>query len=270
MNAIDFPTTVRRALVVTLALLLSACASTPEQAASTADPLEPFNRGVYQFNDAFDRRIGKPVARGYKAVVPEPVDQGVSNFFSNLNDISVLYNSALQAKPRETLITANRLLINTTFGVFGIFDVAGRLGAPKQDEDLGQTLGYWGVRTGPYLVLPFLGPSTARDGFGRLADIPNRPLQEIDDRSTLIATVALFGIDTRADLLGTTDVLDTAAVDPYIYTRDAYLRRRLNLVYDGNPPAVPMADEADDGFDPFSDEDDDLFENQGAGSAGAD
>jgi phospholipid-binding lipoprotein MlaA len=259
-----------RSLAIALAAcLLGACAATPNGAGNPDDPLESFNRPIHAFNDAVDRNALQPVARGYRTVVPGPVDTGISNFFDNLDDILVLFNSALQLKPRATAITTSRLFVNTTIGLAGVIDVAGMMGATKQNEDFGQTLGYWGVDRGPYLVLPLLGPSTLRDTGGLVVDYQIDPVDQIGDSDTWLAAQTLRVVDRRAALLGATDVLDTAAVDPYAFTRDAFLRRRANQVHDGNPPpdALPgggaddAASEAEEAFDPFSSEDDDLFED---------
>lgn len=257
-----------RLALIALCLLLTGCATAPDRAGEPNDPLEPLNRRVHAFNDVFDRNIAQPVARGYNAVLPRPVNRGITNFFRNLGEVSVLVNSALQLKPRATVITANRLMINTTFGIAGVFDVAGMMGAKPQDEDFGQTLGYWGADAGPYLVLPFLGPSSVRDGTGLVVDGWYDPINSIDDTATLTGMTILRVVDTRARLLGTTDLLGTAAVDPYAYTRDAWLRRRVNQIYDGDPPPEALPDTGngtgeDDDFDPFSDEDDDLFDEGG-------
>ncbi|MFW5969871.1 MAG: VacJ family lipoprotein [Halofilum sp. (in: g-proteobacteria)] len=262
----------RRLALIALCVLLSGCATAPDRGGEPNDPLEPVNRRVHAFNQVFDRNIAQPVARGYNAVLPRPVNHGISNFFRNLGDVGVLVNSALQLKPRATVITANRLMINTTFGIAGVIDVAGRMGARRQDEDFGQTLGYWGVDAGPYLVLPFLGPSSARDGTGLLVDTAWDPVHAVDDGGVEVGLSVLRIVDTRARLLGTSRLLETAAVDSYSYTRDAWLRRRVNQIYDGDPPPEALPDSgADDGgdddFDPFSDEDDDLFDN-GDGDGG--
>lgn len=250
-------------LMILLACLIPAgCASTTGRE-GVYDPLEPVNRRVHAFNDGFDRAIGRPVAQAYDTVVPGVVDRGVTNFFNNLDDVGVLINSILQLKPRETILTANRLVFNTTLGLYGLIDVAGMMGAEKADEDFGQTLGYWGVGNGPYLVLPFLGPSNLRDATGRTVDAQYDPIREIDPNRNRNAAIALQAVDTRAGLLGATDVLDTAAVDPYVFTREAYTSRRIRLIHDGNPPpgALPgdVGDPTGDDFDPFSGEDDDLF-----------
>lgn len=260
----------RRLALIVLCVLVAGCATAPDRNGGPNDPLEPFNRRVHAFNDVFDRNIAQPVARGYNAVLPRPVNRGISNFFRNLGDVGVLVNSALQLKPRATVITANRLMINTTFGIAGVIDVAGMMGAKPQDEDFGQTLGYWGVDAGPYLVLPFLGPSSVRDGTGLIVDNTWDPIYMVDDGAIETGLTVLRIVDTRARLLGTTGLLDTAAVDPYAYTRDAWLRRRVNQVHDGNPPpeALPgtgSESAGDDDFDPFSDEDDNLFDNGDGG-----
>lgn len=260
--------TARPTAIALAALLLTGCAGTPDPAGGPADPLESVNRPIYRFNDTVDRNVLRPVARGYQRVVPKPINRGVSNFFDNLGDIGVLFNSALQLKPRATAITTSRLFVNTTFGLVGLIDVAERMGAPKQDEDFGQTLGYWGVDRGAYLVLPILGPSTVRDGGGLLVDGQLDPIDRIDDDGAWLAAETLRVVDRRAALLGATDVLDTAAVDPYTFRRNAYLRRRANQVHDGDPPpeALPGTGTGDSGdsggFDPFSDEDDDLFRDE--------
>lgn len=245
--------------------LLAACASTPRQGGTPGDPLEPLNRRVHAFNDAFDRGIARPLARGYERVTPGPVDRGVTNFFNNLDDVSVLLNSTLQLKGRKAAATTFRLAFNTTVGLLGLIDVAGAVGVPKENEDFGQTLGYWGLGPGPYLVVPFLGPSTLRDGTGDIADAQYDPLIQLDDRDTRYALIALYAIDARAGLLGATDVLDTAAVDAYAFQRDAWLRRRANLVHDGEPPPEALPGDApDDDFDPFADEEEELFPEDGA------
>lgn len=225
-------TTLRAASLGGALLVLSGCATNGVE----HDPLEPLNRGVYRFNDAVDKAVLKPVARGYKAVVPSPVRSGVSNFFSNLDDVIVTFNNVLQLKVDPSFRSASRVIVNSTFGVFGLFDVATPWGLEKSNEDFGQTLGYWGVGPGPYLVLPLVGPSSVRDGAGRLVDAQIDPVWNVDHIPTRNSLVALKTIDLRASLLDVERVLDEAALDPYVFLREAYLQRRKSLVYDGNPP----------------------------------
>jgi phospholipid-binding lipoprotein MlaA len=266
MSASDASSRQSLLAVVVLALMVTGCASTPRESARS-DPLEPINRPIYQFNDAFDRAIFRPVVRGYQKVTPEPVQRGVGNFFANLDDVRVLANSALQAKGAKATRTTLRLAFNTTFGLLGVLDIAGWMGLYKENEDFGQTLGHWGAGPGPYLVIPFLGPSSARDATGLVVDEQLEVLDPlIDDGAPYYSMRALGLIDTRADLLSASRMLGTAAVDPYAFSRQAYLRRRANHVYDGDPPPEILPGRAtggeDDAFDPFSDEDDDLFQDE--------
>ena len=226
------------AILVILGSVLSGCAHQ-----NTRDPLEPLNRGIYEFNDALDRAILKPVATGYRAVLPQVVRTGVSNFFSNLDDITVIINSFLQLKIPQAASDMGRFLINTTIGVLGLFDVATQLGLEKHNEDFGQTLGYWGVGNGPYLMLPFLGPSSFRDGLGRLVDNKSDVVAQIDHIRTRNQFYGTRVVNNREHLLDSEKVLDTAAIDRYAFIRDAYLQRRRSLVYDGSPPPDPEEDE---------------------------
>lgn len=235
-------------LLLLAALLASGCATLPGEP-EKKDPFERFNRSVYEFNDGFDRHILKPVAEGYDAVMPTQVNVSISNLFSHLDDVVVILNDVLQLKFEQTLSDLGRFTFNTTFGLFGLFDVASHMDLPKHNEDFGQTLGHWGVGSGPYLVLPLLGPSTLRDGTGLLADWQVDPISQIEGSTERWATIALKAVDTRAGLLRASRILDTAALDRYVFLRDAYLQRRENLVYDGNPPQSEMDD-----FDPFAEE----------------
>lgn len=227
-------------------IALTGCAS--PHAKNPADPLESFNRSVYQFNDAVDKAIAKPVAQGYNAVMPVPGKIMVSNFFSNLDDVIITVNDLLQFKFAQAASDGARFLFNSTFGVFGLFDVAHRL--EKHNEDFGQTLGYWGVGSGPYIVLPILGPSTVRDGVGLYADSRPSKLRRVDHIRTRNQLYLTKAVNRRAQLLDQEKVLDTAALDRYEFIRDAYLLRRKNLVYDGNPPREKYDyDEEDNGFE---------------------
>lgn len=218
--------------------LLSACASTGNKAdAERQDTLEGFNRAVYEFNDDFDDALLKPVAEGYKAITPAPISKGISNFFSNLTEPVTIVNDFLQGKFKQGVQDITRFIFNTVFGLFGIFDVATYMDAPKHDEDFGQTLAVWGVGEGPYIVWPFLGPSNVRDSFGMVVDWKVDPLIRIKDNETFWAAIVLKTIDTRARFLGVKDVVEEASSgDPYVFIREAYRQKRENLVYDGNPP----------------------------------
>lgn len=227
--------TAARGAAAMLAVLLTAgCAST--RVSDPRDPIEPYNRAVYRFNDDFDKAFLRPVAKAYKAVTPEPVNRGITNFFANIADVTSLVNNILQFKMSRAGSDLGRLVVNSTVGFLGFMDVATNLGLPSYKEDFGQTLGYWGLAPGPYLMLPILGPSSMRDTLGWAGDIVVDPFFSIDVGEIYWGFVALRTIDYRADRLGAGEVLEDAAPDPYVFLRDAYLQQRRNLVYDGNPP----------------------------------
>ncbi len=241
-------------LLPTITLLgvfsLSACSSVPSK--NPADPFESVNRSIYNFNDGVDKAIAKPVAKGYNAVMPESGKTMVSNFFSNLDDVLVTMNDLLQFKFRQAFSDGMRVLVNSTVGVAGLVDVASRGNLPKHNEDLGQTLGYWGIGDGPYLMLPLLGPSSLRDGIGLYGDSLASPISRtrpVYNRNQMIVTKA---VNRRAQLLESEQVLDSAALDRYQFLRDAYLANRRNLVYDGNPPRQKYEDFEDDDSAPVS------------------
>jgi len=212
------------------------------------DPLEGYNRAMFKFNDGVDKAIIKPVASGYKAVMPGFARTGVTNFFSNLGDIWIGINNVLQGKVGAGASDFGRFAINTTVGIFGLFDVASNAGLDKHNEDFGQTLGRWGVGSGAYVVLPFLGPSSVRDGFGVLAvDWHGDPLWYVGNVPTRNELYGVRVVDTRANLLDASRLLEEAALDRYSYLRGAYLQRRRNLVYDGNPPREPDPDQDEAG-----------------------
>jgi phospholipid-binding lipoprotein MlaA len=215
-------------------LLLSGCATGPN--ANPQDPFEPMNRDIYKFNDALDRAVVKPVAKGYRAVVPAPGRTLVTNFFSNLDDVLVTLNDILQLKFRHAVSDFGRVLINSTVGALGLADAATAVGLEKHDEDFGQTLGYWGIGSGPYLMLPILGPSTVRDGIGLYVD--SFPSMITQTRPIHLRNQAIIakGISNRSNLLEQEKLFDTAIIDRYSFLRDAYLQHRQSLVYDGNPP----------------------------------
>jgi phospholipid-binding lipoprotein MlaA len=218
-----------------LALAAAAgCASTAER--DPRDPLEPLNRAVYRLNEGLDEAIARPVATTYRDVVPEPLRTYARNFFGNIADLFIGVNNMLQGKPVEGLQDWARFVFNSFFGVFGINDVASDMGFEKHNEDFGQTLGRWGIGDGPYLVLPVLGPSTLRDGAGTAVDIYVDPVGDIKPVPLRNSAIALRMVGTRADLLDAGRLLEEAALDRYVFLRDAYLQRRRNLVYDGSPP----------------------------------
>jgi phospholipid-binding lipoprotein MlaA len=214
-------------------LLLAGCAT----GKNPADPFEGFNRGVYEFNEAVDRAILKPVAEGYRFVVPQFVRSSVGNFFSNLNDVVVAVNNVLQGKFKAAYTDLGRVAMNSTIGILGLFDVATEAGIEKHNEDFGQTLGWWGVRDGPFIVLPFFGPSNARDTVGRVGDYFTDVVTYVDPTRSRNVLWGTRTVNRRAELLDASKLLETAALDPYEFVRDAYLQRRRNLVYDGSPPA---------------------------------
>lgn len=224
-----------------IALLVSGCASNPN--GNPKDPFESYNRKAFAFNQALDKNVLKPVAQGYNAALPKPVKTILHNFFSNLDDVTVTLNDLLQLKFKQAASDGFRVVFNTTFGIFGLINVTDRL--EKHNEDFGQTLGYWGVGNGPYLMLPFFGPSTVRDGVGLAADGYTGVITNIQDVPTRNSLYATSKVDQRASLLEQEKTLDEVS-DQYTFIRDFYLSHRENLVYDGNPPREKYIDEEDD------------------------
>lgn len=220
-------------------LLLAGCASTRND---PKDPLEGFNRAMHSFNRGLDDAVLEPVARGYQKVTPAPVNYGVSNFFSNLGDAYIGANNLLQGKAERSASDVGRVLLNTTVGIFGLFDVASDMGMTKHDEDFGQTLGVWGVGEGPYVVLPVFGPKTLRGVGGLVVDSHFDPILSIDHVRTRNTFLALRFVDQRADLLEIGDLVDEASFDRYRYERDTYLQFRRNRVRDGAPTAINYDD----------------------------
>ena len=214
------------------ALLLGGCAT----GSNPRDPFEPFNRGVYRFNERVDRAVLRPAARAYRAVLPQFVRQSVSNVFSNLNDARVCLNNALQGKFAVAYSDFGRVAINSTLGVLGLFDIASEAGIEKHQEDFGQTLGWWGVPDGPFIMLPFLGPSTVRDTAGWGVDWFTDPLNLVEPVRAQNQLTGTRFVSRRAELLDASKVLDTVALDQYQFVRDAYLQRRRSQIYDGKPP----------------------------------
>ncbi len=222
----------RGAAVVLLlgAALLGGCASGPN--AHPRDPLEPFNRGVSEFNEAVDGAVLKPVATAYRDVTPDLVRTGVSNFFGNLRDVWSALNATLQLKPRAAAENALRVGVNTAFGFGGLMDIASEMGIERTTLDFGQTLGRWGVPSGPYLVLPIFGPSTFRDAAGFGVESNGDLVSKVDHIPTRNSLYALRAVETRANLLRATTMLEGAALDKYSFTRDIYLQRRQSLIDD--------------------------------------
>jgi len=217
-------------------LVIAGCATTEGNGRDPRDPWEGYNRGAFAFNDAFDKAIFKPVAKGYEKVVPAPGREGVNNFFNNLEDVGTSLNNLLQGKFKEGGSDAGRFVINTVFGIAGLWDIATPLGLEKHDEDFGQTLGWWGVQSGPYFVIPFLGPSTARDAPARLVS-PEWYWPRLVPNDRLYWSLwTLDKVRQRANLLPAEGALEEAALDRYTFVRDLWLQRRRSQVYDGHPP----------------------------------
>lgn len=220
--------------------LLQGCASVQRavKGDDPRDPLEPLNRHVHAFNDQVDAVVARPLALTYVELVPSLVRTGVGNVLSNLRDVWTLANAVLQIKPQMAAETFMRINVNTFIGLGGVFDVASEMHIPHHKEDFGQTLGRWGVPAGPYLVLPLLGPSSVRDGLALPLDMRGDAVQHFVDAQTRTSLGVLRLVDTRAGLLQTVDAVRAAALDPYTFVRDAYLQKRRNDVYDGNPPST--------------------------------
>ena len=226
------------ALVVAAGMMLSACATVPADSGSDPrDPIESFNRQVFEFNEVVDRAVLKPVAQAYEFVLPEPVRDCVSNIFSNFREPSNAINNLLQGKPVDAASDTCRFVVNSTIGLLGCFDPARQMGLEKHNEDFGQTLGRWGIGSGPYLVVPILGPSTVRDAIGIYGAEPyldiNFYIDNVRVRNAILGTRV---VNQRAELLQTDDLISGAALDKYRFIRDGYLQRRRSLVYDGSPP----------------------------------
>jgi len=238
------PGVLRRML--TVGLVLMAChGCTSVQAPDRRDPMESFNRGVFAFNEGLDQAVFKPVATVYRDVTPKLVRTGVGNFLGNLDDAWSSINSLLQFKLRHAVDNFMRFGVNTTFGLFGILDVASEMQIDRHSEDFGQTLGAWGVGPGPYLVLPLFGPSTLRDTVALPVDFNGDLASRSNDVGARNSLRVLNVIDTRAGLLGLSSALDDVALDKYGFAREAFLQRRRNAVFDGNPPEIDPVTGAD-------------------------
>ncbi|TCW82797.1 ABC transporter [Burkholderia sp. SRS-46] len=226
------------AATVAAGAMLSGCATGPNR--NPSDPLEPMNRAVYKFNDTVDQNIAVPIAKGYQKITPTPVRTAVSNFFSNLGDLGNFANNLLQLRITDATQDLMRVAMNSLFGVAGLIDIATPAGLPKHHQDFGLTMARWGMPSGPYLVLPVFGPSTFRDGVGRAVDVRFNLLNYIEPAARNPMYVMQF-VSARSDLLGATDLLNQAALDPYSFVRDAYLQQRKSLTYksEATPSALP-------------------------------
>ncbi|MBL8496946.1 VacJ family lipoprotein [Nitrosomonas sp. JL21] len=245
-----------KAAVLVCCLLLIGCASTATKNQNGPnDPLEPMNRAVFNFNEMVDNNVLEPAARGYKWVMPDPLELVVGNFFSNLNDVVVLGNSILQLNYESALASGARIFVNTTFGLFGLIDIASDISAAsdvnlnKRNEDFGQTLGRYGVASGPYIVLPFLGPSSIRDTFGIAVDsffmdpvtqgvtgVFLKNVSYLNSVSLRLPVATARTLHTRAQWLDTEKTVDEAALDKYEFMRDAYIQRRISLINNSDTP----------------------------------
>jgi phospholipid-binding lipoprotein MlaA len=224
-----------RATFAVAVALLAGCAAAP----SRDDPFEPMNRGLYQVHDTVDTAIVKPLAQAYIDIVPQLIRTGVSNVYNNLDDLFSALNGLLQGKLDKFGDDLGRVVLNTSFGIGGIFDLASMVGIERGNEDFGQTFGAWGLPQGPYLFVPFFGPTTVRDGSGTIVRIMTGPVGYIGDVPLRNSLYGLGAVDLRAQALGAGELVETAALDRYLFIRNAYLQRRRYLLYDGKPPPEP-------------------------------
>ena len=232
------------ALALLMAGLASGCATGPDR--KPGDPLEPMNRQIFRFNDALDRTIAQPIAKGYQKVTPQPLRQAISNFFSNLGDLSNAANNLLQLNITDATEDVMRFAFNSTFGLGGLIDWATPAGLPKHHEDFGLTLGHWGVPSGPYLVLPLFGPSSFRDSLGFAVDFRFNVMTYLKPGVRNPMWIAQF-ISARSDLLGASDLLQAAALDKYSFVRDAFTQQRASLLRGTNTKPAPLPDYGDPG-----------------------
>ena len=239
----------RRFIAVLMAVVFfHGCSSTPTKPKDERDPMEGWNRSVQSFNDRLDDYVMKPIATGYKKVTPSPIDKGITNFYNNVEDVTVIGNDLLQFKMKQTGQDIGRLLVNSTVGLAGLVDVASKMNLPKHNEDFDQTFAMWGVPSGPYLVLPMLGPSTPRGMAGLAGDTASNPINWIMPMAgysmsgwhftdwIVLGSGALRLTDQRADLLSASKIMDEASVDRYEFIRNAYFQQRNYVIHDGAPP----------------------------------
>ena len=227
--------TMPRLIAATALALLAGCAATP----SKVDPLEPMNRALYKVHDVLDTNIVKPVAEGYTTVVPKFMRTGFANVFNNIDDLFSAVNGLLQGKPDKAGNDLGRVLINTFFGMGGLIDIASDAGIERGNEDFGQTFAVWGIPQGPYLFIPLFGPTTVRDGAGVIVRIAVGPVGYINDVALRNSIYGVGYVDLRSQVLESGSIVDTAALDRYIFIRNAYLQRRRYLTFDGKPPPEP-------------------------------
>jgi phospholipid-binding lipoprotein MlaA len=231
---------IRASLLLLLALLpmqplMAAEVADDELSSSTSrDPWERLNRQIYRFNQGVDRAFFKPLAITSDTYVPAPITLGIKNFFSNLGDVGVAINNLLQGKFKPSLSDGGRILVNSTMGLAGLFDVASRMGLEKHHEDFGQTLGKWGAPSGPYLVIPLFGPSSLRDSVGVVGDLAVDPVVYAREVEVIVGLFILRAVNTRSELLSVTDLLEQAALDPYAFERDSWLQKRDFDIRDGS------------------------------------
>ena len=238
------------ALVALSALVLSGCAT--QRSPHPDDPWEGYNRAIFAFNDRVDKAVLKPLATGYDKVAPLPVKVGVGNFFGNLGDVWTGINNLLQGKGGDGGTDAARVLVNTTVGIFGVFDIASEMGLEKHDEDLGQTFAVWGASSGPYFVVPFFGPNTIRSTVALPFDLRGNSAWRPEDIAARNSLSALRIVHVRATLLGADRAVDEGSLDRYGYIRDFYLQQRRYEIYDGNPPRERFDDVQADPLQPRS------------------
>jgi len=243
-------------MVITgMLVLMTGCQTPPSTDDNSRDPLQNLNRPSHQFNDRLDKMIIKPITKIYRRRVPENFRKKVSSFYNNLNEINVGLNDLLQGKYKDSVTDIGRMLVNSTYGLGGLYDVASDLGMEQHDEDFGQTLAVWGVGEGPYLGIPFLGPSTMRDAPGKMVTAATNVLFYIRQTPPGVSFGMIGMVDERSQNLDHTDVMEEEALDQYIYIREAYRQRRDFLIYDGDPPADLFYDDIyDDEEEPDADE----------------
>jgi len=234
-----FPGKLRLIVCAVLVVFISGCATTG--AIDERDPIEGFNRSMYSFNQGMDKVLFNPIAKLYQAITPDFVEKGISNFFNNIDDISIIANDILQLKIGQAYMDTARFVFNSTLGLAGFRDVSSQMGLVKHDEDFGQTLAVWGVGAGPYIVTPFFGPTTLRDSTSLIVDdILLNPVSYLNNNDALKAGILTLNyIDIKADLLAANELIDEAALDQYEFTKNAYFSRRESQIYDGRLEPLP-------------------------------